>query len=152
MLSNGKTNKMTNTTIFEIPPYNAADMITGRPPLTPPTENGLRLAALRREAELSQREVAEALGIPQRTVSFYERQASHLPSNLLPKLAELFGVPIEMLLGAESANGKKTKRGPKSELERRFDKVRTLPKRERELAIDMLDRIINAAESGKHDG
>ena len=146
-MSNLKSDKMANTAFLEIPPYNGADMVTGRPPLTPPTENGLRLAALRREAGLSQREVAEALDIPQRTVSFYARQATHLPSHLLPKLAELLGVSVETLLGTEPTNGKKAKRGPKSELERRFEKVRALPKKEQDLAIDMLDRIINAASS-----
>ena len=123
--------------------YNATDM-AGRPPNTPSTELGTRLASLRKAANLSQSQMAEAIGIPQRTISFYERQATSLPSNLIPKFAEVLGVPVEIVLGMEVENIK-GKRGPKSELEKRFDHVRDLPRSEQQLVIQFLDRFIKAS-------
>lgn len=121
--------------------YTAADM-AGRPPTTPSTECGARLAALRKAAKLSQRELAETLDIPQRTVSFYERQATSLPSSLLPKLAEALDVPVETILGLEVADNGKGKRGPKSDLEKRFERIQKLPRKEQQFIIEMIDRVL----------
>jgi len=121
--------------------YDPVDM-AGRPPLTPATECGTRLSSFRKAASLSQSELASSVGIPQRTLSFYERKADHLPSNLLPRLATVLGVSIDDLLGL-SDHGKK--RGPKSKLERQFEAVQNLPRTKQKFVSEFLDTMLSQA-------
>jgi transcriptional regulator with XRE-family HTH domain len=68
---------------------------------------------LRKQAGLSQAALAEAIGIPQRTISCYEREGGYVPSTLVPELAKALGVSIEELLGIGDG-AQRAKRGPKS--------------------------------------
>lgn len=104
-----------------------------------------RLAELRKAEGLTQIQVAQKLGITQGSYAHYESGLRRVPLAMIPKIAEALNASEEGLLGLQQKNGKP---GPLSKLEKRFEKVRTLPKKEQELAVDMLDRIINAA-SGK---
>jgi transcriptional regulator with XRE-family HTH domain len=101
-----------------------------------------RLVELRKAEGLTQVQVAKNLGITQGSYAHYERGLRRIPLDMIPRIAEAINTSEETLLGLEP---KKGKRGPLSKLEKRFERVRTLPKKEQELAIDMLDRIINAA-------
>jgi len=105
-----------------------------------PGKLGKHLATLRKESGLTQMEVAKALGIPQRTVSFHEREANYLPSNLIEPLAELLGISVEVLLGIEADDGKK--RGPKSRLERQFEEIQKLPRPKQEFISKLLGEIL----------
>jgi transcriptional regulator with XRE-family HTH domain len=116
------------------------EFMRGRAPKTTATEYGSHLAELRRLAGLSQVEVAEALDIPQRTVSFYERKARYLPSNLIQPLAQLLGVPIEEILGVDSSAQRK--RGPKSRLERQFEAILRMPPSKQQFISKLLGEII----------
>jgi transcriptional regulator with XRE-family HTH domain len=114
-------------------------LMAGRPSSKKPTETGARLAALRQAAGLSQAQLADAVGIPQRTLSFYEREGSYLPSHLITPLAKALGVSVQTLLGSEATA--KAKRGPKSRLERQFEAVSKLPPGEQELVSKLLERF-----------
>ena len=129
---------------FSQNPCYTSDIMAGRPSLTPSSKCGAHLATLRKTAGLSQVQLAEAIGIPQRSVSFYERQATSLPSHLLPKLAQALDVSIETILGIPEPDNGKNKRGPKSELEKRFEKIRKLPRKEQQFVVDVLDRFVDA--------
>ncbi|MBF0548704.1 MAG: helix-turn-helix domain-containing protein [Candidatus Riflebacteria bacterium] len=120
--------------------YNV--FMAGRPPKNNATEFGKHLAELRKAAGLSQMAVAEALRIPQRNVSFYEREARGLPPNLLKPLAELLGVSAEEILGINEE--KASKRGPKSRLERQFEEIQKLPRPKQEFISKLLGEILTA--------
>ena len=107
-----------------------------------PGKLGKHLATLRKKSGLTQAEVAKALGMPQRTVSFYEREANYLPSNLIEPMAELLGVSVETLLGIEPDDGKK--RGPKSRLERQFEEIQKLPRPKQEFISRLLCEILGS--------
>ena len=124
--------------VFENSPYNA--YMAGRIPKNEATEHGRRLAELRKAAGLSQIEVAKELGIPQRTLSFYEREARQVPQDLVRPLAELFGVAPEIILGL--GEEQQRKRGPKSKLERLCEKATHLPQAKQDLIIKLLGEII----------
>ena len=119
-------------------PYDG-DM-AGRPSSKKPTANGARLAALRQAAGLSQVEVGKALGIPQRTVSFYEREAEAIPSNLVPALADILGVSVGEVLGVEDGA---RRRGPKSKLERQLERVKELPRGEQQYVSKFLEQVLS---------
>jgi transcriptional regulator with XRE-family HTH domain len=105
--------------------------LAGRPSKKKATESGARFAALRKQAGLSQAALAEAVGIPQRTVSFYEREASAMPLTLVPALAKVLGVSKEELLGINEG-AQRSKRGPKCQLERQLEAVATLPRHQQQ--------------------
>lgn len=58
-----------------------------------------RLKTLRREIRLSQSDIGEFLGITQTVYSRYERGISTIPVELLLKLADLYNVSTDYLLG-----------------------------------------------------
>jgi len=109
-----------------------------------PTESGMRLTSLRKAAGLTQIQLAGLVSIPQRTLSFYETTAENIPSGLIPVLAEVLGVTVEEILGISN---KKSKRGPKTKLERQLDYVRLLPRSEKEFVSKFLDNVLNSAMS-----
>lgn len=60
---------------------------------------GKRINALRTERELSQRDVAESVGVSQQALFGYEIGDRRVPTCLLPALARTFHVSLESLLG-----------------------------------------------------
>jgi transcriptional regulator with XRE-family HTH domain len=118
--------------------------MTARNPNKKITESGVRLAKLRKAAGLSQVQLAALIDIPQRTLSFYETYAENVPSTLVPVLADALGVTVQEILGIQDET--ETKRGPKSKLDRQFDSVRRLPRKEREFVSKFLDNVLNQTQ------
>ena len=63
---------------------------------------GAKIAELRREHNMKQDELAEMLGVTPQAVSKWENGASMPDISLLPKIAEIFGVTIDSLFGADN--------------------------------------------------
>lgn len=61
---------------------------------------GKHIAALRRAKGLTQDELAERLGVSPQAVSKWENDLSCPDIMLLPRLAKIFGVTVDELLGA----------------------------------------------------
>ena len=101
---------------------------------------GARIAAARKAAGLSQREVGDMLGVPPRTFSYYESAAGDLPSSLLVPLADVLGVGVHELLGIDAAGPRKP--GPKGYLQERFDAVREMPRKDQQFVVKFLDQVI----------
>ena len=62
---------------------------------------GELISALRKEKGMTQKEVADRLGITDKAVSKWERDLSYPDTAILPRLAELLGVSVEELLRAK---------------------------------------------------
>ena len=58
-----------------------------------------RIRDLREDRDLRQSDLAEAVGIDQRTISNYETGKSNPDSDALIRLADFFGVSIDYLVG-----------------------------------------------------
>lgn len=98
-----------------------------------------RLIRLRKLAGLTQVDVANTLGISQGTYAHYERGFRRIPLERIPRIAEALNTNEEDLLGLERKNAK---RGPASGLERRFEKIQSLPAKEQRFVIEMIDRVL----------
>lgn len=61
-----------------------------------------RIAELRRAQGLTQQQLAEQLGIAQQTLAHYEGAKLRVPASMLPQLAQIFSVPVDVLLGRRS--------------------------------------------------
>lgn len=59
---------------------------------------GERIAELRRERDMTQQQLADALGLSQKTVGHYEVGRIRLQVAMLPDLADCLGVSISALL------------------------------------------------------
>lgn len=96
------------------------------------TTLGKRIAALRKEKELKQDDIAQLLDVSPQAVSKWENDQTCPDIGLLPKLAQILGVTTDELLSG------------KQELQA----VRVLPPEERRDIKDMLLRIIVDSADG----
>ena len=58
-----------------------------------------RIRSLREDADLTQRQVGEAINVPQRTYAYYESGQRMVPPSVLCALADFYGVSVDYLLG-----------------------------------------------------
>ena len=65
---------------------------------------GNRIRDLREDKDMRQSDLAEAVGIDQRTISNYETGKTNPDSEALIKLADFFGVSIDYLVGRTNYN------------------------------------------------
>jgi transcriptional regulator with XRE-family HTH domain len=105
---------------------------------------GRRMAELRKELEWTQAKLAETLAISQQLIAAYESGSRKIPASLLPKLARLFAVPLEQLVGLEPLPAK---RGPVSTLQRQMEQIHAMPKSRQKFITEMLDALIKQQAS-----
>src|SRR5690349_3708512 len=103
---------------------------------------GQRIAALNKEAGLSQQAVADQLGIAQQTLAHYEVGTARMPVSIVPSFAKLYGVDANDLLGLQSGSGK---RGPAPLLQQKIERLSRLPKAKQKFVIEMLDGVLSQA-------
>jgi putative transcriptional regulator len=60
-----------------------------------------RIAVLRAEQNISRRELADALGVHYQTVGYLERGEYNPSLQLALRIAEFFGVPVEVVFSLE---------------------------------------------------
>jgi transcriptional regulator with XRE-family HTH domain len=109
---------------------------------------GQRIAKARSAADLTQVQLAEALGISQPQLAFYEVGKRRVPVSMLPGLAKVLGVSLEALIAHDdaaqvaAAPPRRTRRGPISKLEQQLDAIARLPKAEQKIVSRFLDTMI----------
>ena len=96
------------------------------------TTLGKRIAALRKQKELKQDDIAQLLDVSPQAVSKWENDQTCPDIGLLPKLAQILGVTTDELLSGKHA----------------LQEVRVLPPEERKDIKDMLLRIIVDSSDG----
>ena len=111
-----------------------------------PTGFGKRLAALRQARGLSQRAFATALGVSQRTVSYYESTTGHPQTPMLTEIANVLETTVDALLGREkiprSASPAPNHSAPdQRRLWRRFQILAALPDKDQRAILRMLDTM-----------
>lgn len=125
--------------------YNA-DM-AGRPPTKEAPLFGQRLATLRKARELTQQQLADALGVSIEMLVYYERRAKNPSTDFAKKVAEFFGVSMDELLGREVSATRKP--GPPSHLEQRISALRELPRDKQKVVLQVLDAFLQNAQPSK---
>ena len=58
-----------------------------------------RLRDLREDADLTQQELGEMIGVPQRAYSYYEKGQRMIPPDVLCRLADYYKTSVDYLLG-----------------------------------------------------
>lgn len=101
---------------------------------------GARIAQLRKERALTQKELAERLAVSQPVVSDYENDVTRIPA--VVAIARILAASTDELLGvkreARSTGGVKNRR-----LSRRLQAIDALPKRDQEALLRTIDAFVS---------
>jgi transcriptional regulator with XRE-family HTH domain len=95
---------------------------------------------LREQAGLSQQQVADKLGMTQAAYAWWERNTVALRPEQLQALATALNVSTDELVGHPSRSNRKS--GPPSQLERRIEALRQLPREKQRFVIQLLDTVL----------
>jgi transcriptional regulator with XRE-family HTH domain len=114
----------------------------GRPAKNSPPAYGRHLAELRRSANLTQKQLADAAKVQQSNIAFWEHSAKPPRGEVLPLLAQALGVSVETLLNIDSRSSTKAHRGPASRVEKLMAEVSKLPRRRQQKIADVLEALI----------
>ena len=101
-------------------------------------EFGQRLAQIRKNAGLTQAQLAEKLNISVAMMKYYELRAKNPNLEIIRKVSEILEVSVDALL----LDQKTHKPGPESELEKRFDRIKKLPRKRQRKIINIIDAVI----------
>jgi transcriptional regulator with XRE-family HTH domain len=109
---------------------------------------GERIASLRRANNITQVQLAEALGVSQQTLQSYEVGRRRLPVSALPTVARTLSVSLDELFGtqAKAARGSSGKRGPAPQWQQQIEAVAQLPKSQQQFVARMIKTVL--AEAG----
>lgn len=105
---------------------------------------GERMAELRKESNITQVQLAQMLDISQQLIAAYEAGARKIPASMLPKLAKLFAVSLEELVGMEKMPAK---RGPASVLQRQIEQIGAMPRAKQKFITEMLEALIKQQQA-----
>jgi len=122
-------------------------MKTGRPSKHPRPIFGERLNELREAAGLSQAQVADKIGIAQRTYSHWERRAVALRHDQLEALAAALGITLAELVGAPEAKARGT--GPAGKLRQVFERASQLPREQQKHVLRVVEDALTAYQVRK---
>jgi transcriptional regulator with XRE-family HTH domain len=107
---------------------------------------GQRLARLRKERGLTQKQIAESTGLIQELVSSYELDKLRLNSDMILRFAEVLEVSAdELLRGSKSTIT--AKKQPSIKLVRRMEQIESLPLYEQRALLTTIDKFLSAAQS-----
>ena len=103
---------------------------------------GARVAQARKDAGLTQVQLAERLGIPQPQLASYEVGRRRVPVSLLPRLARALAMPIETLIADDGPPPPAPRRGKVSRLQQQVEAISQLPKAKQKFVVEMLDTVL----------
>jgi len=109
---------------------------------------GAHLAALRKAAELTQAELADAVGVPQTNIAFWEFSDKPPRSDILPVLARVLDVTVEAILSPSTPLPSSRKRGPRGRLLKAFEAATALPKRQQQLVEQFVSTLLAQRKAG----
>ena len=110
----------------------------------------LRLKALRKEQNLSQRAIAQKIGCSQKSVDYWEKVEAEPTVRFICALADCFGCSTDFLLGREDDFGNVNVQSDLTENEKKLLSVyRRLNDKEREQVAVFIEFLLSNRFSGK---
>ncbi len=127
--------------------YNM-DVMAGRPREKEPPFFGQRLSAVRNNKGLTQKQLADKLDVKRSLIDYYETRSPNPSLDFIERSAAALDVTIAELLGSEP-NAAKGKPGPKSQLQRKCEQVKLLPREKQKFIIQFLDTVLDSQQKQK---
>jgi transcriptional regulator with XRE-family HTH domain len=107
---------------------------------------GERIASLRKARNMTQTQLAEALGVTQQTVQAYEAGSRRIPVSALPVVARTLSVSLMVLFGEEQqAKAARGKGGPVPQWQQQIEAVSQLPRSQQQLVARMIEAVLAQA-------
>jgi transcriptional regulator with XRE-family HTH domain len=103
-------------------------------------ELGQRIAAFRKDAGLTQTQLADKLEVKQQIVAAYEKGIRRIPASQLVPLSKALFISIDELLGVKD----KKKRGPASSIQKKLAEIDALPPSQKKSLLDTIDNYLRA--------
>ena len=123
----------------------ALEAMAGRPPTKEASLFGKKLAELRARRGLTQQQLAEQLGVSQKTITYYERRTVNPSLELIQRLAAFFDVsPAELVDKAATPEPRRRKFGPKSALDEAVERARRLPRHKQQVVAQLIEAYVRA--------
>jgi transcriptional regulator with XRE-family HTH domain len=107
---------------------------------------GERIAAFRKTHNITQVQLAEALGVSQQTLQSYEVGRRRIPVSALPVVAHTLSVSLDELFG-ESKPAARGKPGPEPQLQQQIEAVAQLPKSQQQFVARMIKTVLAEANT-----
>lgn len=101
------------------------------------------MLALRQEAGLTQVQLADALGIAKANIAHWEWSEKPPRAELLPEIAALLGVTVDDVLHQTRSRRPGTKPGPIGEVQKNFEEVRRLPRKQQRRIVETVQALVN---------
>ena len=105
---------------------------------------GERIASLRKAHNVTQVQLAEALGVSQQTLQSYEVGRRRIPVSALPVVAHTLAVSLDELFG-EAKPATRAKRGPAPQWQQQIEAVSQLPKSQQQFVARMIETVLAQA-------
>ena len=118
----------------------AVHMTAGRPAKKSRPIFGERLAKARKEAGLTQAQLAKKIDVSQRVVTYWEREPVALRAEQLAKLADVLNVSADVLLGRKKENSRTG--GPAGKMRQLFQAASNLPRSQQQKVVDVLQPFV----------
>lgn len=106
---------------------------------------GERLARLRKERGLSQKQLAEKMGLIQSIISSYELNVRKPTYKMIARFAVVFGVTTDLIIGLKSNGKEKMKLNLR--LMKRIHKIEKLSEYKQKKIISVIDSLLRDAEA-----
>lgn len=101
---------------------------------------GAHVAQLRKARGMTQAELARAIGVSQQAVFSYEWGDRRISVLILLRIARLFGVPVDELIGLDNpAHVRKRRLSPRAE--RHAQRLQALPKTQQRFVVRIIDTL-----------
>ena len=120
----------------------SGDVMAGRPPTKEATDFGKRVADARQRLGLTQRELAERIGVSLRMMEYYERRADNVKSDVVKLIASTLNVTTDELLGVSLP---KERPGRMSKLRQQIAEIERLPKAKQLVVSQVLEMAVKSA-------
>jgi transcriptional regulator with XRE-family HTH domain len=109
---------------------------------------GARICQLRKSRGFTQAELARAIGVSQQAVFAYELGERRVSVLLLDKIARVFSVPVEELMGiAQPARTTKSRLSPRAI--RHAERLQALSKTQQRFVVLIIDTL-EQSKGGRH--
>ena len=108
---------------------------------------GERIASLRKARNLTQTQLAEALGVTQQTVQAYEAGSRRIPVSALPVVARTLSVSLMVFFGEQQQQEKAAsrRRGPVPQWQQHIEAIARLPRSRQQFVAEMLRNVLGEA-------
>ncbi|VDA99152.1 hypothetical protein S1OALGB6SA_215 [Olavius algarvensis spirochete endosymbiont] len=100
---------------------------------------GQRISNNRKKSGLSQKQLAEKLGISQQLMANYELGQRRIHARLLFQITVILQIGFETLVGLKE----KSKPGPAPKLQQRLEQIQQLPTTKQKMVLEFLDSFLH---------